>query len=67
MSVEQQERLLLAQQRRGYSRLCFVPALEQAFAEHRVQRIRRRLPLIAATAVLFQLAYALLDPRIRYQ
>ncbi|WP_457787505.1 ATP-binding response regulator [Pseudomonas sp. PL-6] len=61
MSVEQQERLLLAQQRRGYSRLCFVPALEQAFAEHRVQRIRRRLPLIAATAVLFQLAYALLD------
>lgn len=55
------ERLLLAQQRRGYRTLRFVAELEEGFAEHRVQRIRRRLPLIAATAALFQLIYALLD------
>ncbi|MGQ7957162.1 ATP-binding response regulator [Pseudomonas sp. SP16.1] len=61
MNFEAQERLLLAQQRRGYARLRFVPALEGEFAAHRLQRIRRRLPLIVATAVLFQLVYALLD------
>lgn len=55
------ERLLLIQQRRGYRTLRFVNALEAEFSAHRVQRIRRRLPLIAATAVLFQLIYALLD------
>ncbi|MFV3093236.1 sensor histidine kinase, partial [Pseudomonas sp. GW6] len=55
------ERLLLAQQRRGYRLLRFVAELEAGFAEHRVQRIRRRLPLIAPTAALFQLIYALLD------
>ncbi|AQZ34187.1 hybrid sensor histidine kinase/response regulator [Pseudomonas sp. LPH1] len=55
------ERLLLAQQRRGYRSLRFVAELEAGFAEHRVQRIRRRLPLIAPTAALFQLIYALLD------
>lgn len=61
MNYEAQERLLLAQQRRGYARLRFVPTLEGEFAAHRLQRIRRRLPLIAAIAVLFQLLYALLD------
>ncbi|WP_134677960.1 hybrid sensor histidine kinase/response regulator [Ectopseudomonas khazarica] len=55
------EQQLLAQQRRGYRSLCFVAPLEAGFAEHRVQRIRRRLPLIAATAALFQVIYALLD------
>ena len=61
MSAPPLERLLLAQQRRGHRRLRFVAELEQAFAAHRAQRIRRRLPLIAVTAVLFQLIYALLD------
>ncbi|WP_175253567.1 hybrid sensor histidine kinase/response regulator [Pseudomonas sp. BMW13] len=55
------EQQLLAQQRRGYRSLRFVAPLEAGFAEHRVQRIRRRLPLIAATAALFQVIYALLD------
>ncbi|MFG0583364.1 ATP-binding protein [Pseudomonas sp. zjy_9] len=55
------EQQLLAQQRRGYRSLCFVALLEAGFAEHRVQRIRQRLPLIAATAALFQMIYALLD------
>lgn len=55
------EPLLLAQQRRGYRALRFAKELEVVFTEHRVQRIRRRLPLIAATAALFQLIYALLD------
>ncbi|WP_296234777.1 hybrid sensor histidine kinase/response regulator [uncultured Pseudomonas sp.] len=55
------ERLLLAQQRRGYRSLRFAAELEAGFAEHRVQRIRRRLPLIAPIAALFQLIYALLD------
>ncbi|MBU3056100.1 ATP-binding response regulator [Pseudomonas indica] len=58
---EQLERLLLAQQRRGHARLRFVPMLERLFVEHRVRRLRRRLPLIAATAVLFQLIYTFLD------
>ena len=61
MSAPPLEPLLLAQQRRGHRRLRFVAELEQAFAAHRAQRIRRRLPLIALTAVLFQLIYALLD------
>lgn len=61
MSAPALEPLLLAQQRRGHRRLRFVAELEQAFAAHRAQRIRRRLPLIALTAVLFQLIYALLD------
>jgi signal transduction histidine kinase len=61
MSLEQEERLLLAQQRRGHSRLCFAPALEQGFVEHRVQRIRRRLWLIASIAIAFQLIYVGLD------
>ncbi|RRV29706.1 response regulator [Pseudomonas sp. o96-267] len=55
------ERLLLAQQRRGYRSLRFAAELEAGFAEHRVLRIRRRLPLIAPIAALFQLIYALLD------
>ena len=61
MSLEQEERLLLAQQSRGFARLCFGPALEAGFAEHRVQRIRRRLLLIVSTAIVFQLVYLLLD------
>lgn len=61
MSPEQQERLLLTQQRRGYRGLRFVPELEQGFVEHRVQRVRRRLLLIVCTALLFQLVYTLLD------
>ncbi|MGV8842190.1 MAG: hybrid sensor histidine kinase/response regulator [Pseudomonas sp.] len=61
MNLEQEERLLLAQQRRGYRRLCFVPELEQGFVEHRVQRIGRRLLLIVSTAIVFQLIYAALD------
>lgn len=61
MNLEQEERLLLAQQRRGHRRLCFVPALEQRFVEHRVQRVQRRLLLIASTAIVFQLIYAVLD------
>ncbi|HLD67539.1 MAG TPA: hybrid sensor histidine kinase/response regulator [Pseudomonas sp.] len=61
MSPEQEERLLLAQQRRGYGRLRFVPDLERAFGEHRVQRLRKRLPLIAGAAALFQWVYTLLD------
>ena len=61
MSPEQEERLLLAQQRRGYGRLRFVPDLERAFGEHRVQRLRKRLPLIAGAAGLFQWVYTLLD------
>jgi len=61
LGPEQEECLLLAQQRRGYSTLNFAPDLEQAFAEHRVQRIRRRLPLTASTAALFMLIYAILD------
>src|SRR3990167_2872187 len=61
MSLQQEERLLLAQQRRGYRRLCFVPELEQCFVEHRVQRIHRRLLLIVSTAIVFQLLYTVLD------
>lgn len=61
MTLEEEERLLLAQQRRGYRRLDFVAALEHGFLEHRVQRVRRRLPLIVSVAVLFQLLYTLLD------
>lgn len=61
MTLEQEERLLLAQQQRGHRSLCFVPALEQGFVEHRVQRIRRRLLLIVGTALLFQLIYTALD------
>jgi hypothetical protein len=61
MTPEQEERLLLAQQRRGYSRLCFVPELEEGFVSHRVQRIRRRLLLIVSTALIFQLIYCILD------
>ncbi|MET1078034.1 MAG: hybrid sensor histidine kinase/response regulator [Pseudomonas sp.] len=55
------ERLLLAQQQRGFRGLRFAPELESAFLEHRVQRMRRRLLLIASSAVLFQLVYTLLD------
>jgi signal transduction histidine kinase len=61
MTPERQEALLLAQQRRGWSRLQFVEVLADAFIEHRVQRIRRRLLLIISTAVLFQLIYSVLD------
>lgn len=61
MTLERQEALLLAQQRRGWRRLQFVEVLEDAFIEHRVQRIRRRLLLIISTAVLFQLIYSILD------
>ncbi|NQD93898.1 hybrid sensor histidine kinase/response regulator [Pseudomonas sp. CrR25] len=61
MSQQEEERLLLVQQRRGHVRLGFVPALELGFTEHRVQRIRRRLSLIAGTAITFQLIYAFLD------
>lgn len=61
MSLEQQEALLLMQQRRGYRRLRFSAALEAEFVEHRVQRIRRRLLLIISTAVVFQLIYTALD------
>lgn len=61
MSLERQEALLLAQQRRGYRRLCFTGVLEDEFVEHRVQRIRRRLLLIISTAVIFQLVYTVLD------
>lgn len=61
MNLEQEERLLLAQQRRGYRRLCFAPELEQGFVEHRVQRIHRRLLLIVGTAIVFQLIYTVLD------
>ena len=61
MRLEQEERLLLAQQRRGYRRLCFVAELEQGFVEHRVQRIHRRLLLIVGTAIVFQLIYSALD------
>lgn len=61
MSLDQEERLLLAQQRRGYRSLCFMPALEEGFVAHRVQRIRRRLLLIVGTALVFQLIYTTLD------
>lgn len=61
MSLEQQEALLLMQQRRGYRSLRFSAALEAGLVEHRVQRIRRRLLLIISTAVLFQLVYCALD------
>jgi signal transduction histidine kinase len=61
MSLERQESLLLAQQRRGYSRLRFNDVLEDEFVEHRVQRIRRRLLLIISIAVVFQLVYTILD------
>jgi len=61
MNLEQEERRLLAQQRRGYRRLCFVPELEQGFVGHRVQRIHRRLLLIVSTAIVFQLIYTVLD------
>ncbi len=61
MTPEQEERLLLAQQRRGHGRLCFAPSLEQGFLEHRVQRIKRRLLLIASIALIFQLIYVGLD------
>src|SRR3990167_5845121 len=61
MTPEQEERLPLAQQRRGYSRLCFVPELEEGFVSHRVQRIRRRMLLIVSTALIFQLVYCVLD------
>ncbi len=61
MSQSQEERLLLEQQRRGYRDLRFTDELEWAFSEHRVQRQRRRLPLIALSAALFQLVYAGLD------
>ncbi len=61
MPAEQEERLLLGQQRRGYTALRFGPELEQAFLDHRVQRIRKRLLLIASSASLFQLIYTGLD------
>lgn len=61
MTLEQQEALLLMQQRRGYRSLRFNAALEAGFVEHRVQRIRRRLLLIISTAVVFQLVYTALD------
>jgi signal transduction histidine kinase/CheY-like chemotaxis protein len=61
MSLDQEERLLLAQQRRGYRSLRFMPALEEGFVAHRVQRIRRRLLLIVGTALIFQLIYTALD------
>lgn len=61
MSPEQEERLVLAQQRRGYTRLRFEPDLEWAFAGHRVQRLRKRLLLIVCAAGLFQVIYAVLD------
>ncbi|MEX6502585.1 hybrid sensor histidine kinase/response regulator [Pseudomonas zhanjiangensis] len=61
MSLEQEERLLLAQQRAGYRLLRFSAELEQGFLEHRVQRVRRRLLLVASIAILFQLLYTLLD------
>jgi len=61
MTPDQEERLLLAQQRRGYRSLCFMPALEEGFVAHRVQRIRRRLLLIVGTALVFQLIYTTLD------
>ncbi|MHA6493902.1 hybrid sensor histidine kinase/response regulator [Pseudomonas borbori] len=61
MPLEQEERLLLAQQRRGYRRLRFVPELEERFVEHRFQRTGRRLGLIVGTAIIFQLIYTFLD------
>lgn len=61
MNLQQEERLLLTQQRRGHARLSFVPALEQGFVEHRVQRVRRRLWLIAGIALVFQAIYTVLD------
>ncbi|WP_255839149.1 hybrid sensor histidine kinase/response regulator [Pseudomonas benzenivorans] len=61
MNLQEEERLLLAQQRRGHNRLRFMAALEQGFIEHRVQRIRRRLWLIGGVAIAFQLIYVGLD------
>lgn len=61
MTLEEEERLLLAQQRRGHRYLRFAPALEQGFLDHRVQRVRRRLLLIVSVAALFQLLYTVLD------
>lgn len=61
MSLEREEALLLAQQRRGYRGMRFSDVLEDEFVEHRVQRIRRRLLLIISTAVIFQLVYTTLD------
>lgn len=61
MTLDQQESLLLMQQRRGYRGLRFSDVLEDEFVEHRVQRIRRRLLLIISTAVIFQLVYTTLD------
>ena len=61
MTLEQQESVLLTQQRRGYHRLRFSDVLENEFVEHRVQRIRRRLLLIISAAVIFQLVYTALD------
>ena len=61
MNLQDEERLLLAQQRRGHNRLRFVEELERGFVEHRVQRIRRRLWLIGSVAIAFQLIYVVLD------
>ncbi|MCJ8168916.1 hybrid sensor histidine kinase/response regulator [Atopomonas sediminilitoris] len=56
-----QERALLAQQQRGHIALRFQGALESAFDHYHLTRVRRQLPWVAGSAVVFVLAYALLD------
>nr|WP_298142142.1 hybrid sensor histidine kinase/response regulator [uncultured Pseudomonas sp.] len=61
MTQAHEERLLLAQQKRGYRNLRFTRVLEAGFLEHRVQRMRRRLLLVVGIAIVFQLIYCVLD------
>ncbi len=63
LSLDQQERLLLAQQQRGHRRLRFIDELEPKFVEQRFRYIQQHWGqvLVVVAAVAFHLAYAVID------
>lgn len=63
LTLEEQERLLLTQQRRGHASLRFSRALETAFVRDRFRFTQRHwgLAVVVLAAVSFQLVYAIHD------
>lgn len=63
LTFEEQERLLLTQQRRGHGSLRFSPRLEEAFIRDRFRFTQRHwgLAVVVMSAVSFQLVYAIHD------
>ena len=63
LTLEEQERLLLTQQRRGHANLRFSRSLEEAFIRDRFRFTQRHwgLAVVVLAAVSFQVVYALHD------